>query len=244
MCLVVCGGLGEKTEVRPLNRATQSIRQTGSAIEPLSILIPAIDKKIITAASIYDDTEQDFAEGYHPTDYNKSLGKITVRRAVESSQNIPFVEIMQELKPRLRMVYESVPINSVVADIGTDHAFLPIALINGGKATKVIACDINEGPLSVAAKNVQNAGVNNIELRLSDGLEKVTPGEVDVVTVAGMGGDLISGIISKAKWLKEYKTTLILQPMSSADSLREGLYKEGYRIISEKAVEDKIVRQT
>lgn len=145
---------------------------------------------------------------------------------------------MQELKPRLRMVYESVPINSVVADIGTDHAFLPIVLINGGKATKVIACDINEGPLSVAAKNVQNAGVNNIELRLSDGLEKVTPGEVDVVTVAGMGGDLISGIISKAKWLKEYKTTLILQPMSSADSLREGLYKEGYSIISEKAVED------
>ena len=101
----MCGGLGEKTEVRPLNRATQSIRQTGSAIKPLSILIPAIDKKIITAASIYDDTEQDFAEGYHPTDYNKSLGKITVRRAVESSQNIPFVEIMQELKPKNSIKY-------------------------------------------------------------------------------------------------------------------------------------------
>ncbi len=78
------GGLGEKTKARSLNRATQSVRQTGSSIKPLSILIPAIDKKIITAASIYDDTERDFAEGYHPTDYNPSLGKITVRRAVES----------------------------------------------------------------------------------------------------------------------------------------------------------------
>ena len=93
------GGLGEKTEVRPLNRATQSVRQTGSSIKPLSVLIPAIDKKIITAASIYDDSEKDFANGYHPTDYNKPLGEITVRRSVESSQNIPFVEIMQQLKP-------------------------------------------------------------------------------------------------------------------------------------------------
>ena len=99
------GGLGEKTESRSLNRATQSIRQTGSAIKPLSVLIPAIDKKIITAASIYDDTERDFADGYHPTDYNPALGKVTVRRAVESSQNIPFVEIMEKLKPSKSIKY-------------------------------------------------------------------------------------------------------------------------------------------
>ena len=99
------GGLGEKSEVRPLNRATQSVRQTGSSIKPLSFLIPAIDKKIITTASIYDDTEKDFVQGYHPTDYNTPLGEITVRRAVESSQNIPFVEIMQELKPKTSIKY-------------------------------------------------------------------------------------------------------------------------------------------
>lgn len=99
------GGLGEKTEVRPLNRATQSVRQTGSSIKPLSVLIPAIDQEIITAASIYDDTEKDFVQGYHPTDYNTPLGKVTVRRAVESSQNIPFVEIMQELQPKTSIKY-------------------------------------------------------------------------------------------------------------------------------------------
>lgn len=99
------GALGEKTEARPFNRATQSVRQTGSAIKPIAVLAPAIDKKIITASSIYDDTEKDFENGYHPVDYSSSLGKITVRRAVESSQNIPFVEIMEELKPKTAIKY-------------------------------------------------------------------------------------------------------------------------------------------
>lgn len=99
------GGLGEKTTARSFNRATQSVRQTGSAIKPIAVLLPAIDKKIITAATIFDDTEQDFENNYHPTDYSKSLGKITVRRAVESSQNIPFVEIMEKLKPKNSIKY-------------------------------------------------------------------------------------------------------------------------------------------
>lgn len=99
------GGLGEKTSARSFNRATQSVRQTGSAIKPISVLAPGIDKKIITAASLFDDSERDFADGYHPTDYNGSLGEITVRRAVESSQNIPFVEIMEKLKPSTAISY-------------------------------------------------------------------------------------------------------------------------------------------
>ena len=94
------GGLGEKTESRPLNRATQSIRQTGSSIKPIAVVAPAIDKKIITAATMVDDTERDFAEGYHPIDYTSPLGEITVRRAIESSQNVPFVEIMEDLTPK------------------------------------------------------------------------------------------------------------------------------------------------
>ena len=100
------GGLGTKKESRVFNRATQSIRQTGSAIKPIAVLAPAIDKKTITAATICDDTVRDFGnDGYRPTDLTKALGKITVRRAVESSQNIPFVEIMQKLKPSNSIKY-------------------------------------------------------------------------------------------------------------------------------------------
>ena len=99
------GGLGKKTTPRSLNRATQSIRQTGSAIKPIAVVGPAIQKRIITASSIYDDTVEDFPGGYHPVDYNKPLGEITVRRAIESSQNIPFVEIMQELTPSTSIDY-------------------------------------------------------------------------------------------------------------------------------------------
>ena len=104
--VVACtGGLGKKKTARSLNRATQSVRQTGSAIKPIAVLAPAIDKKIITASSIYNDTERDFKDGYHPVDYSKPLGEITVRRAVESSQNIPFVEIMEEIKPKNAISY-------------------------------------------------------------------------------------------------------------------------------------------
>lgn len=104
--VIACvGGLGKKDEARPLNRATQSIRQTGSSIKPIAVLLPAINKKTITASTIIDDTEKDFADGYHPTDYNKSLGNVTIRRSVESSQNIPFVEIMQKIGTQTSMRY-------------------------------------------------------------------------------------------------------------------------------------------
>ena len=141
--LACVGGLGKKTEARSLNRATQSIRQTGSAIKPLAVLAPAIDKKIITGASIYDDTEKDFEGGYHPVDYSKSLGNITVRRAVESSQNIPFVEIMEELKPKNAIKYmEKMGIttltkedeNLALALGGLQHGISPLEMA-GGYAT-------------------------------------------------------------------------------------------------------------
>lgn len=103
------GGIGKKEISRGLNRATQSTRQTGSAGKPLAVLVPAIDKKIITASSIYNDVETIFddgsEEGYSPTDYNKYKGNITVRKATESSQNIPFVKIMEQLTPNVSIDY-------------------------------------------------------------------------------------------------------------------------------------------
>lgn len=99
------GGLGKKTVSRGFNRATQALRQTGSAIKPIAVLGPALEEKIITPVTIYDDTKTVFAEGYSPDDCEKELGEITVRRAVESSQNIPFVKIMEQLTPEKSMKY-------------------------------------------------------------------------------------------------------------------------------------------
>jgi len=103
------GGLGEKTEARGFNRATQAIRQTGSSSKPLAVLIPALQEKVITPLSTYDDSLTTFIdynnEEYSPINYNDYLGEITVRRAVESSQNIPFVKIMEELTPGVAIKY-------------------------------------------------------------------------------------------------------------------------------------------
>lgn len=91
------GGLGEKSSSRGLNRASQSVRQTGSAFKPLAVVGPALQERIITASSIYDDVFTVFPGNYKPKNYNGFKGRITVRQAVETSQNIPFVKIMQEL---------------------------------------------------------------------------------------------------------------------------------------------------
>ena len=104
--VVACvGGLGEKDTARGLNRATQSTRQTGSSIKPLAVLAPGIDKKKFTAATIYADVETTFEGNYSPENYNGYLGQITVRRAVESSQNIPFVEMMEEIGVKTSISY-------------------------------------------------------------------------------------------------------------------------------------------
>ena len=95
------GGLGEKTVSRGLNRATQSPRQTGSSMKPIAVVAPAMQERIITAASIYGDVRTTFTlktgELYRPKNYNYYRGNITVRQALETSQNIPFIKIMQEL---------------------------------------------------------------------------------------------------------------------------------------------------
>ena len=107
--LACSGGLGEKTSSRGFNRATNAVRQTGSAGKPISVLVPGFCEKQITAASVFVDVETTFddgtEEGYTPTDYNGFQGAITLRRAVESSQNIPFVKIMEKITPATSIRY-------------------------------------------------------------------------------------------------------------------------------------------
>lgn len=117
--VIACaGGLGEKTTFRGLNRATQSLRQTGSSIKPLAVLIPGIDKKQFTASTIYSDEKVTFSDEYSPRNNNDVyLGSITVRRALESSQNIPFVEMMEEITPSKAIQYlENMGITSLTSE--------------------------------------------------------------------------------------------------------------------------------
>lgn len=99
------GGLGEKTESRGLNRATQSTRQTGSSIKPLTSLVPGINEGIINAATIYDDASTEFVKKWTPKNYNNFKGLITIRSAVTTSQNIPFVKVVAELTPTKAIEY-------------------------------------------------------------------------------------------------------------------------------------------
>lgn len=104
----VVGGLGEKTTARGFNRATQAVRQTGSSIKPIAVLAPGLDKKIFTASTMYDDEPTTFKDGdgtYSPKDNDAYIGNITVRRAVESSQNIPFVKMMEQVTPETSVKY-------------------------------------------------------------------------------------------------------------------------------------------
>ena len=116
--VVACvGGLGEKEYFRGLNRATQSQRQTGSSIKPLAVLVPGIDRKIFTASTIYNDEKTTFAEEYTPGNNDGYLGEITVRRALESSQNVPFVEMMEEIGPTKSISYlENMGITSLTEE--------------------------------------------------------------------------------------------------------------------------------
>lgn len=97
--VAVEGGLGAKTEARGLNRATQSTRQTGSSIKPLTSLVPGINEGVITAATLYDDTATLFGKNWTPKDYNAYKGLVSIRSAVTTSQNIPFIKVVSELTP-------------------------------------------------------------------------------------------------------------------------------------------------
>ena len=146
---------------------------------------------------------------------------------------------MPRLGKRLLLIAEAIPPCSRVADIGTDHAVLPIHLVKGSKVSHVIASDIAKKPLEKAAENIRRAGLSDvIELRLSDGLNNFTPQDADTVVIAGMGGELIADILAQASWLKDGNYLLILQPMTRAEKLRKYLRESEFTFIQERAVFD------
>lgn len=138
---------------------------------------------------------------------------------------------------RLKKCGDMVGNGSKIADVGTDHAYLPIYLINESKATHAIACDLREGPLENAKKNIKKFGLEEkIETRLSNGLENIKENEADEVIIAGMGGILISEILENCTWENKINKKFILQPMNHEKDLRVYLAKNGYEIEKEEAV--------
>ncbi len=139
------------------------------------------------------------------------------------------------LSPRLKTIASFVNSNTTVADIGTDHGYIPVYLVENKISSKVIATDINEGPLNSAKSIVTEKGLSNyIHTRLGNGLSVLDIGEVDTVIIAGMGGKLITEILDKSSHIANSINYFIFQPMIGSTILRRYIYKNGYKIIDEK----------
>lgn len=144
-----------------------------------------------------------------------------------------------ELPRRLAALAAFIPHGSIAADIGTDHAYLPIFLIKKGICKFVIATDLREGPYQSAEQKIkEHALQGRIGLRLGNGLKPLKPGEVEVVVLAGMGGNTIRGILAEAPQILPGIKRLVLQPMTDAGDLRVWLAANGWKIVDEELVED------
>lgn len=143
------------------------------------------------------------------------------------------------LSPRLEVLARQVPVGSKVADIGTDHGLIPVYLAKNNISTKIIATDISAGSLQKAKDLVKKENLEHIiETRLGSGLQAVTPGEVDTVMIAGMGGLLIGHILEEGSGVLKSVSKLILQPMHSSEPVRRLLVKQGFAVDHELLVKD------
>lgn len=141
------------------------------------------------------------------------------------------------LSPRLQLLADLVPQESCIADIGTDHGYLPLWLIQQNKIFSAIACDVREGPLDHARRSAVQYGVKEkLSFRLGNGLSCIQPQEVDTIIIAGMGGETILSILGAAPWVNAPAYRVLLQPMTKAEVLRPWLAEQGYRFVEEHLV--------
>lgn len=144
---------------------------------------------------------------------------------------------MRSLGVRLSAIARLVPQGARVCDVGTDHGYLAAELLLSGRASSVTATDINAAPLENARKNLEKLKMENrVKLVLCDGLSGVKKEDADTVVIAGMGGDVISGIISRCDFAFNSGVLLILQPMTAAAQLRSFLGERGFAVEYETAV--------
>ena len=143
------------------------------------------------------------------------------------------------LTPRLKAAADMVGVSACVADIGTDHGYIPVYLALSGKAGRIIASDVNPGPLETARRNAGKSGVSDkIEFMLADGLRGMEALGIEAAVIAGMGGENIAAIMDASPWVKEQGVRLILQPMTRLGFLSNRLDDSGYAIRDEVLVKD------
>ncbi len=145
---------------------------------------------------------------------------------------------MKALSKRLALLASLVKSGSAVCDVGTDHGYLPAFLYLSGNMISVTATDIREMPLASAKANLERLGADGVRLLLCDGLDLVTRDMADTVIIAGMGGEVISGIIERAEFLRDSTVELILQPTTAAKELRRYLSENGFEVQKEIAVSE------
>lgn len=138
---------------------------------------------------------------------------------------------------RLLAVASLVRCGSVVADIGTDHAYLPVHLVQSGICPHAVAADLRQGPLDSARAHIAAAGLSGaIEVRMGDGLAPIAPTEVDDIVIAGMGGDTVAAILAACDWIGDGRYNLVLQPMTHPERTRAWLLQNGFSITAEAPV--------
>ncbi len=144
-----------------------------------------------------------------------------------------------KLTPRLSAAASLVRGGGIIADIGSDHGYLPIYLLQSGKVTGAVAADIGKMPLKNAENSIKLYGLQDrIQLRLSDGLCQFSENEVDEIVFAGMGGTLIAEKLAETPWIKNKKLHFVFQPQSRAEDLRQFLFENGFTINEELATHE------
>ncbi len=145
-----------------------------------------------------------------------------------------------DLSYRLNKIAEKVTINGIIADIGTDHAYIPIFLYKNNKIKSAIACDISKGSLQKAIDNINKYNLqDNIQTRLGNGLEKITlQDNIDTIIIAGMGGMLMIDILEKGNIIANNVKELILQPQKDIDKVRQYLHNNNFKIIDDEMLKD------